>query len=213
MALFQKNPHSDRQHQPLYSVGLNKTILIIGLGNVGKEYELTRHNVGFTCVDAFATAHEFDDWIEKKDLKCLMTMKTLGDSRVILCKPTTFMNHSGEAAQKIAHFYKIHREQVVAVHDELAIKFGQIRTRTGGSDAGNNGIKSLIAHIGADFGRVRIGIDGDRPEQMDSADYVLAKFSQKEQEHLPSLTREVTSILTEYVFSGQFPHDTRNFLI
>lgn len=213
MALFQKNPHSDRQHQPLYSVGQNKTNLIIGLGNVGKEYEYTRHNIGFVCLDAFAKAHEFDIWIEKKDLRCMMTMKTLGDTRVILCKPTTFMNLSGEAAQKVAHFYKVHHEQIVAVHDELAIQFGQVRTRTGGSDAGNNGIKSLITHIGAEFGRVRIGIDGSKPEKMESADYVLAKFSKEEQQQIPSLTREVTSILTEYVFSGQLPHDTRNFLV
>jgi len=213
MALFQKNPHSDRQHQPLFSVGMNKTALIIGLGNIGKEYDQTRHNIGFACLDAFAEAHEFDDWIEKKDLKCHMTMKTLGDTRVILCKPTTFMNLSGEAAQKVAHFYKIHRDHIVAVHDELAIKFGQIRTRTGGSDAGNNGVKSLMTHIGADFGRIRVGIDGDKPASMDSADYVLAKFTKDEQAHLPALTREVTSILTEYVFSGQLANDTRNFLI
>lgn len=213
MALFQKNPHSDRQHQPLFSVGMNKTVLLIGLGNIGKEYEQTRHNIGFVCLDAFAAAHEFDPWIDKKDLKCLMAMKTLGDTRVILCKPTTFMNNSGEAAQKVAHFYKVNHEQIVAVHDELAIAFGQIRTRIGGSDAGNNGIKSLAAHIGSDFGRVRIGIDGNKPEKMSSADYVLAKFSKEEQAHIPDLTREVTSILTEYVFSGQFPNDTRSFIM
>jgi len=212
MALFQRNPHSDRQHQPLFSIGMTKTVLIVGLGNIGKEFEGTRHNIGFACLDAFAKAHEFDAWTDKKDLKCLITSKTLGDTRVILCKPTTMMNLSGEAVQKIAHFYKIHHQQILAVHDELAIPFGQIRTRTGGSDAGNNGIKSLITHIGPDFGRVRIGIDGEKPEQMDSADYVLAAFTKEEQKHLPDLTREVTSILTEYIFSTQLPHDTRTFL-
>lgn len=213
MALFQKNPHSDRQYQPIFSVGMNKTVLIVGLGNIGQEYDKTRHNIGFTCLDAFAAAHEFDDWTERKDLKCLMAMNTLGDKRVILCKPTTYMNSSGEAVQKVAHFYKIHREQIVVAHDELAIPFGQIRTRTGGSDAGNNGVKSLITHIGADFGRVRIGIDGSKPEQMDNANYVLAKFSKEEQKHIPALTREVTGILTEYIFSGQLPHDTRYFIL
>lgn len=212
MALFQRNPHSDKEHQPLFSVGVNKNILVIGLGNIGKEYKQTRHNIGFACIDAFAKAHEFDGWVEKKDLKCLMSTKTLGDTRVILCKPTTFMNLSGEAAQKVAHFYKIHHEQIIAVHDELAIQFGQVRTRIGGSDAGNNGVKSLISHIGTDFGRIRIGIDGNKPAQMDSADYVLAKFSKEEQRQLPTLEKEVTSLLTEYIFSGQLPHDTRNFL-
>lgn len=212
MALFQRNPHSDRQHQQLFTVGLNKSVLLIGLGNIGKKYEDTRHNIGFRCLDAFAKAHEFEDWVEKRDLKCQMTMKTLGDNRVVLIKPTTMMNLSGEAAQKVAHFYKIHHEQIVAVHDELALPFGQIRTRVGGSDAGNNGIKSLMTHIGPEFGRVRVGIDGDKPENMEASDYVLAKFSKEEQSRIPALTREVTSILTEYIFSSQLPHDTRTFL-
>lgn len=212
MALFQKNPFVDRQHQQLFTVGANKTLLIVGLGNIGKDYDGTRHNIGFECLDAFATAHDFGEWTVKKDLDCLINMQILNDSRVILIKPTTMMNLSGEAAQKVAHFYKIHHEQTIAVHDELAIPFGQIRTRIGGTDAGNNGIKSLITHIGKDFGRVRIGIDGHKPEKMESSDYVLAKFDKTEQEKLPALKREAVSIITEYVFSGQLPHDTRNFL-
>lgn len=213
MALFQRNPHVDRQHQQIFTVGANKTVLIVGLGNIGKDFEGTRHNIGFACLDAFAKAHEFGEWTEKKDLKCLLNMQILGDNRVILIKPTTMMNLSGEAAQKTAHFYKIHHEQILAVHDELAIPFGQIRTRIGGSDAGNNGVKSLITHIGKDFGRVRIGIDGNKPEKMDSSDFVLARFSKEEKQNLPALTREAVSIITEYVFSGQLPHDTRKFLI
>lgn len=212
MALFQRDPHSTKQNQPLFTLGMNKTILLIGLGNVGKEYEGTRHNIGFEAIDAFAKAHEFDSWVEKKDLRCFTTAKTLGDIRVILCKPTTLMNLSGEAAQKIAHFYKLHHEQMAAVHDELAIPFGQIRTRIGGSDAGNNGVKSLITHIGPDFGRIRIGIGGDKPDKMETSDYVLAKFSKEEQAKLPALKKEATSILTEYIFSDQLPHDTRTFL-
>lgn len=213
MALFQKNPHVDRQHQQLFTVGANRTVLMVGLGNVGKDYDGTRHNIGFECLDAFADAHEFGEWTQKKDLKCLLNMKILGDIRVILIKPTTMMNLSGEAAQKVAHFYKVHHEQIVAVHDELAIPFGQIRTRWGGSDAGNNGIKSLIAHIGKDFGRVRVGIDDDKPAKMEASDYVLAKFTKEEQAQLPYLKREAVSILTEFVFSGQLPHDTRSFKV
>lgn len=211
MALFQKNPFVDRQHQQLFTIGSNRTVLLIGLGNVGKEFAGTRHNIGFECLDAFTAAHEFGEWTEKKDLKCMLNMKIIGDIRVILIKPTTMMNLSGEAAQKVAHFYKIHHEQMVAVHDELAIPFGQIRMRVGGSDAGNNGIKSLISHIGKDFRRVRIGIDGEKPAKMDASDYVLAKFTKEEQEQLPYLKREAVSILTEFVFSGELPHDTRSF--
>ncbi len=212
MALFQRDPHASHERQQLFTVGANKTVLIVGLGNVGKEYEGTRHNVGFAALDAFARAHEFAAWTDKKDLKCYLAARTLGDTRVILCKPTTFMNLSGEAVQKVAHFYKLANSQILVIHDELDIPFGQIRMRVGGSAAGNNGIKSMITHIGADFARVRIGVDGERPAQMDGADYVLAKFTPEEQAQLQNLTREVTSILTEYVFSAELPHDTRSFI-
>lgn len=213
MALFQKNPFAATQHQAIFTLGTEKTILVVGLGNIGKQYKDTRHNVGFACLDALAQAHEFDPWTEKKDLRCLMTSKTLGDTRVILIKPTTYMNESGQAVQKTAHFYKVDTQHTAVVHDELDIPFGQIRTRQGGSAAGHNGIKSTLQHIGPDFGRIRIGIEGSRPDHMNSADYVLAKFSAEEQAKIPDLTREVTSILTEYIYSGQLPHDTRSFLV
>ncbi len=213
MALFQRDPHADHQRQALFSVGTNKNVLIVGLGNVGKAYENTRHNVGFAALDAFAQAHHFNPWQEKKDLKCHLTSQTLGETRVILCKPATFMNLSGEAVQKVAHFYKLDTGSILAVHDELDIPFGQIRMRQGGGAAGHNGVKSLIQYLGEDFGRIRIGIDGSRPEQMESADYVLARFTADEQSHMAALTQETTSILTEYIFSSQLPHDTRSFLL
>lgn len=211
MALFQKNPHSTHEHYSLFTLGANKTLLIVGLGNIGGKYAGTRHNIGFACIDAFAKAHEFDGWAEKRDFRAYVTQKTLGESRVILCKPTTLMNLSGEAVQQIMHFYKIKPGQIAAVYDELAIPFGQIRMRVGGSDAGHNGVKSLIKHVGADFARIRVGVDNDKPDKMDSSDYVLAKFSKDEAEQIPNLLRETTSIFTEYVYSGQMPHDTRSF--
>lgn len=212
MALFQKNPFDSGQHKALYSVGLSKTVLIVGLGNTGKEYDGTRHNVGFMCLDAFAAAHNLDDWVHKKDLKSLITSGTIGSTRVILCKPTTMMNLSGEAMQAVQQFYKITPNDTVIVHDELDVNFGQIRCRVGGGSAGNNGIKSVIQHGGAETGRVRIGIGPKTPEQMDSADFVLAKFSESEHGHLKDLTREVTALLTEYTASSELPHDTRSFL-
>lgn len=211
MALFQKNPYSESEKPALYSLGQEKTVLLIGLGNPGKKYDGTRHNIGFACLDAFASAHEFPAWTEKKDFKGHIAVKNLGDSRVILFKPTTYMNLSGEAVQAVATFYKIAPSAMVVVHDELDIPFGQIRMRVGGSDAGHNGLKSLIQHLGAEFGRVRIGIKAETP--MDSADFVLAKFSKEEQEHLKPLAREVISILTEYLYGGQLNPDTRSFLL
>lgn len=209
MGLFQRNPHTRGEHQSLYTLGQEKTILIVGLGNPGKEYDGTRHNIGFECVDAFAAAHEFPAWTAKKDLKSQITAKTLGDARVILAKPATFMNLSGEAVRAISNFYKIPDDQIIIVHDELDIPFGQIRTRVGGSAAGHNGLKSILQHHGEQLGRVRIGIKAETP--MDAADFVLAKFTKDEQGQMPLLTKEVTSILTEYLYGGQLPHETRGF--
>jgi peptidyl-tRNA hydrolase, PTH1 family len=212
MGLFQKNPHSSHEHHSLYTSGLNKTLLIAGLGNTGKSYKGTRHNVGFEAIDAFQEAAGLPKWTNKKDLKCHLTHGTMGDSRVILIKPTTFMNESGRAVQAAAHFYKVPVEQILVVHDELDIPFGQIRTRKGGSDAGNNGIKSVIENLGNNFGRIRIGIKATSP--MNSADFVLAPFSKAEQKHWPALIKEANSILSEYVYSGgALTHETRSFII
>lgn len=209
MALFQRKPDVS-SNLPIYSLGLTKTLLIVGLGNVGKKYDGTRHNIGFAAVDALAGNQDFDPWIEKKDLKCYVTQKTIGDNRVILCKPTTFMNMSGEAVQAISHFYKVPLQQIVAVHDELAIPFGQIRTRTGGSSAGHNGIKSITQHLGEEYGRIRIGVGAETP--METSDFVLAKFSKEEQSYLDALLKESNAILTEYVYGAQLPSETRSFI-
>lgn len=212
MALFQQRPQASDTLR-YYTLGQNKTVLIVGLGNPGTEYEQTRHNIGFACLDSFAKTNNFDPWINKKDLKCQMASGQLGETRVILCKPTTFMNLSGEAVQAVAHFYKIPADQIVAVYDEIDIDFGQIRTRVGGGSAGHNGVKSLIQHLGEEFGRVRIGIGPKTHEQMDSADFVLAKFSNEQQKQLKNLTQETSAILSEYVYGGQLPHETRNFIV
>src|SRR5579859_1962569 len=209
MALFKRRPQLGSTIQ-YYTLGQNKTVLIVGLGNPGKEYAGTRHNIGFMCLDAFAAANDFGPWIDKKDFKCHLTTAMLGDTRTILIKPTTFMNLSGEAVQAVAHFYKIPAEKMVVVHDELDEPFGQIRLRTGGSSAGHNGLKSIIAQVGEDFGRVRIGIGPKHPAQIDSADFVLAPFSKTEQGELKNLTRETNAILSEYAYGdGQLPQETR----
>jgi peptidyl-tRNA hydrolase, PTH1 family len=197
-----------------YTVGLNKNILLVGLGNPGKEYEQTRHNVGFLCVDEFVSKTDgMEDWMQKKDLKCLLSSGRVGDTRVIAIKPTTFMNLSGEAVQAAINFYKINPEHIAVIHDELDIDFGQIRLRQGGSDAGHNGIKSVSQHIGEGYARIRIGVGPKKPAKMQSEDFVLQKFSPDQQEQLPNLTREVLAILNEYLYGAELPHDTRNFLV
>lgn len=211
MGLFQKNPFSTENAKPLYTLGLNKTLIIVGLGNVGKEYQKTRHNIGFACVEEFAKVHEFGNWVDKKDLKCQVATKNMADSRVVLVKPTTMMNLSGEAVQAVTKFYKVEVSDVVAVYDEFAIPFGQIRTRMGGGTAGHNGVKSLVKYIGDEFGRVRVGIQQDT--KLDMADFVLAKFSKEEQGHMSALTREATDLLTQYSYSGRLEPETRNFIV
>lgn len=213
MALFQKRPQASDNIR-LYTVGKNSSVLLVGLGNPGSEYDGTRHNIGFAAIDHFAKVNDFTAWIDKKDLKCHFASNTIGGTRVILIKPMTFMNLSGEAVQATASFFKIPVSDIVAVYDELDIPFGQIRTRVGGSSAGHNGVKSLIQHLGESFGRVRIGIGPKEPTQMDTADFVLQRFSSEQQRHLDELTRESSAILSEHVYSGQaLPTETRNFLI
>jgi PTH1 family peptidyl-tRNA hydrolase len=211
MALFQRKPQEISQ-MPLYSIGANKTILIIGLGNPGREHDDTRHNIGFAVLDEFAAKNDFPAWIAKKDLKCHINTANLGESRVILCKPTTFMNNSGEAAKAVQHFYRVYNQQTLAVYDELAIPFGQLRTRLAGSDAGHNGVKSLIQYIGDDFGRLRIGIGSSISEKAEAADFVLGKFTKKEQESQPLILREANALITEYIFGEGLTPETRNIL-
>ena len=214
MGLFSKKPTQSSSTAPLYTIGGQKTILIVGLGNPGKEYEHTRHNIGFDCINAFVSAHsEFGAWIVKKDVKCQLTSATLGSTRVIAIKPTTYMNLSGEAVQAVQKFFKLSDIDTVVIHDELDIDFGQIRTRVGGGSAGHNGLKSLLQHTGEGFGRVRIGINSEHRTKNDEKDFVLKAFSKEEQGQLKNLEREVTSILTEYIFGGQLPTETRNFLV
>jgi PTH1 family peptidyl-tRNA hydrolase len=213
MSLFQRLPQASNP-KAFYTIGLNKTVLFIGLGNPGQEYIGTRHNIGFECIEAFAKKNDFPVWTNKKDLRCQLTQATIDGTRVLLIKPTTFMNLSGEAVLAVMQFYKIPASQVVVVHDELDINFGIIRTRIGGAAAGHNGIKSIMQHLGEDFGRVRIGIGPKIPDTIDSSDFVLAKFTSDEQKQLPPLTQEISAIISEYIFGdGQLLIESRNFII
>jgi len=211
MALFQKKPQI-LSSTPLYTLGANKTILIIGLGNPGKKYDGTRHNVGFAALDEFAQTNDFPTWTVKKDLHCELTIANLGESRVILAKPTTYMNNSGQAGQALQHFYKVYNQNTLVIYDELAIEFGSLRARVGGSDAGHNGVKSLIEHLGEDFGRLRIGVGSEISKKAEASDFVLGKFSKDERAQLPAILQEARVMVTEFIFGGQLPHETRTVL-
>ena len=170
----------------------NKPVLIVGLGNPGNEYSLTRHNVGFMAVDAMASA----DAVWKKEKDALTTRIDVGGLRVILVKPQTFMNNSGIAVAQLMNFYKVPIENLIVIHDDMDLKVGTKREKIGGSSAGHNGIKSIDAHCGNAYRRIRIGIghprDYDSP--MNPVDWVLGKF---DDEQLKQIKSVIQSIITD----------------
>jgi len=147
--------------------------LLVGLGNPGKEYALTRHNMGFMAVDEIVRRFSFTPW--KKGFKGQVCAGEIGGEKVVLLKPETFMNLSGEAVQEAVHFYKLTPADVIVFHDELDLPVGKMKVKVGGSPAGHNGLKSIDSHIGPDYMRVRIGVDNDK--NIPTADYVLGKPS------------------------------------
>ncbi|MDO4423279.1 MAG: aminoacyl-tRNA hydrolase [Pseudomonadota bacterium] len=152
----------------------NKPFLVVGLGNPGAQYVNTRHNVGFMAVDALAG--ENASW--KSEKNALTARVDINGNRVIFVKPQTFMNNSGVAVAALMTFYKIPLENIVVVHDDMDVPVGDCREKIGGGSAGHNGIRSIDAHIGREYRRIRIGIghprDFDLP--MDPADWVLGKI-------------------------------------
>ncbi len=209
MGLFQRK--STPIISTLYRMGDEHTKLIVGLGNVGAQYTLTRHNAGFLCLDHLVD-QEGGKWKHKASLKSLVAELRLGDKRVLFIKPTTLMNLSGDAVAAVAKFYKIKNEDILVVHDELALDFGSLRLRLDGSSAGHNGIKSVSAAIGTDYTRLRIGIANTFSPKSDAADFVLKPFSKEEQATLPDMYREVISLINEFVYSEQVVADTRKFI-
>jgi PTH1 family peptidyl-tRNA hydrolase len=215
MSWLQQRPQVSRPTN-FFTVGLNKTLLVVGLGNPGNEFIGTRHNIGFDCAETLVkNFEEFSGWANKKDLKCLLSSGQLGDKRIIVIKPTTFMNNSGEAVSLVTNFYKVELSKIMVMHDELDIDFGNIRTRIGGSSGGHNGIKSITKLLGDEgYGRIRIGIGPKTPASIDSKDFVLQKFSQQENAQLTHLKNEVTALLTENIYgSGDLFQETRSFIV
>ena len=149
--------------------------LVVCLGNVGDKYDNTRHNIGFEVADELAERKNIP--VQKLKHKALTNTTEIGGKKVLLMKPVTYMNLSGEAAGEAARFYKVPPERVLVVCDDVALPAGKLRIRKGGSAGGHNGLKSLIQHLGTDqFPRVRIGV-GQKPHpDYDMADWVLGKF-------------------------------------
>lgn len=157
--------------------------LIVGLGNPGNDYEQTRHNVGYMVIDRLAEMLEAEDFNEDKS-KSQTTTANYNDEKLILAKPTTYMNLSGEAVSKIINFYKISPENVWVIYDDIDLPLGQIRIRKEGGPGTHKGMKSIIDHIGNNFPRFRVGIESrgeSAPSQQDISSFVLSPFTKKEE--------------------------------
>lgn len=214
MALFQKQPIRHELVLPYtLSTSTSKTLLIVGLGNPGKTYSKTRHNLGFMVIDELANMLSLEAPKTNKGFAADISYGTAGSSKIILAKPNTYMNESGQSVRKIMDFYKIPVENLLVIHDELSIPFGQIRSRIGGQSAGHNGIKSVIAHASSAFGRIRIGIKNTQTPKDDTSDFVLAAFSKEEATHVETLVKEAALMASEYIYSGTLAHETRSILM
>ena len=164
--------------------------LVVGLGNPGATYANTRHNAGFLAVDAMAKA--LGTSLDRARFKALVGEAMLADQRVLLMKPQTFMNLSGEAVREAAAFYHIAPDHVIVVYDDVTLDVGRLRVRGKGSDGGHNGMKSIIAQLGSnEFARVRIGVGKKPHPQYDLADWVLSAFSAEELAKLEALNEAV----------------------
>ena len=157
--------------------------LIVGLGNPGNKYTLTRHNAGFLCLDMLAEKLSFR--IDRLKYKSLMADVNINGHRCIVMKPQTFMNNSGEAVRECASFYKIPPEKVIVIYDDISLDVGKLRIRRKGTDGGHNGIKSIIYHLNSDqFPRIKVGCGKKPHPDYDLADWVLSEFKKDEQKEL-----------------------------
>lgn len=174
--------------------------IVAGLGNIGREYEGTRHNAGFMAIDAIC--EKCGVRVDTAKFHALVGDTTLGGKRVLLMKPTTFMNNSGEAVGEATRFYKIPPENVIIISDDISLAPGKLRVRRRGSHGGHNGLKSIEAHLSSNlYPRVKIGV-GEKPHpDYDLADWVLGKFSAEDATLLRDATKKAV-VAIELIVSG-----------
>ena len=177
------------------------TWLVVFLGNPGAKYNGTRHNAGFMAADAMAK--ELNVAINKLHFKALTATVTIGGEKVLLMKPQTYMNLSGEAVGQAAKFYKISPERIIVVSDEVAMPIGKLRIRKSGSAGGHNGLKDIIRHLGTqDFPRIRMGVGAAPHPDYDMADWVLSTFKNKDAEDMQDLAERVSKAVQCYITEG-----------
>jgi PTH1 family peptidyl-tRNA hydrolase len=174
--------------------------LIVGLGNPGKEYEMTRHNLGFLVIDRLTL--ETGTTQKQRKFNAILTRGRMGGEQVILMKPLTYMNLSGGAVKKASEYFHLPLQDLIVVHDDLDLDFGRFKIKKVGGDAGHKGIRSIIDHVGDDsFVRVRIGIG--RPEKGgDVVDYVLDPLNESERSQLPEVLDQGSLLIQTLIKSG-----------
>ena len=178
----------------------NNTFLLVGLGNPGKKYEETRHNIGFTFINSIAKKASIN--IDKSKFSSLCARYESGENYFLLSKPQTFMNESGKAVREIKNYYKIPIDKTIIVFDDFDLNVGQIRIKRGGGSGGHNGIKSIIEELSEDtFIRIRIGI-GKPVKKTDVDQYVLSKFNQNEVSKIKEIIDISDEIIDDIVFKG-----------
>jgi PTH1 family peptidyl-tRNA hydrolase len=171
-------------------------MLIVGLGNPGKEYESTRHNMGYIFIDNFASSKGVK--IDKKKFNGLYQEITINNEKVILLKPLSYMNLSGEVVEKYVSFFKIDIKDILIINDDLDLDFCKIRLRRSGSSGGHNGLKNIALHLHTnEFKRLKIGISNNK--LIETKDYVLGKFSKEEKETIEELKITINNLLDDYL--------------
>lgn len=173
--------------------------IIVGLGNPTKEYQGTRHNVGFSTIINISDKYGIP--VDTKKHKALIGKGVIEGEKVILAMPQTYMNLSGESVREIIDFYKCSADDIIVIYDDISLDVGKLRIRTKGSAGGHNGIKNIIAHLGTDvFTRIKVGV-GEKPKGMDLADYVLGRFKKEELEAIrdgvDKATKAAATILSD----------------
>ena len=175
--------------------------LIVGLGNPGEQYENTRHNVGWRALDEAAELAKVP--VQKLKYRALTNTCQLGGARVLLMKPVTFMNLSGESVGQAARFYKVPPERVLVFSDDVSLPVGRLRIRKSGSAGGHNGLKSIIQHLGTDqFPRIKIGVGGKPHPDYDMADWVLGKFPPEDRKVIDEMVQKAAQAAAYYIQEG-----------
>ena len=168
--------------------------MVVGLGNPGRDYEMTRHNAGFLTLDHIAAEENIE--IKKLKYKALIGDTVISGHRCLLVKPQTFMNNSGEVVREISQFYKIPPEKIIVIFDDISLPCGKLRIRRKGTDGGHNGIKSIIYHLNSDnFPRIKIGVGAKPHPDYNLADWVLSAFKKDEMEELKKAITKATEVL------------------